>query len=88
MGNRGVGAGDQARRAVGSDRNHPVPEQRCSRPGVLVSKGAAHVGAETIGPFGTFAASWSGRWVMTPPVLLSMTSPVSVLTVWGGSGLR
>ena len=57
MGNRGVGAGDQARRAVGSDRNHPVPEPCCSRPGVLVSKGAAHVGAETIGPFGTFAAA-------------------------------
>src|SRR5699024_1484085 len=39
--------GDQARRAVGSDRNHPVPGQRCSRPGLLVGKGAARAGAET-----------------------------------------
>ena len=39
--------GTKQRRAVGSDRNHPVPEQRCSRPGLLVSKSAARVGAET-----------------------------------------
>ena len=38
------GAGDQARRAVGSDRNHPVPEQCCSRAGALVGKGATRAG--------------------------------------------
>ena len=51
------GQGTKQRRAVGSDRNHPVPEPCCSRVGALVSKGAALVGVGAIGPFGTFAAA-------------------------------
>ena len=42
------GQGTKQRRAVGSDRNHPVPGPCCSRVGALVGKGAARAGRAAI----------------------------------------